>query len=108
MVHPGSHEEAVGVLYIRRASIKSTTLLVVLSGTYERGFRMSPRGARATERFGEAKSNGSLTSWPGRESHCELSGTGWRADLYRLLASEKVGGDLPSDKLEERFSATGR
>ena len=44
-----------------------------------------------------------------RESHCELSDTGWRADLYSAFGVQrKSRGIYPLINCGERFSATGR
>jgi hypothetical protein len=50
------------------------------------------------------KVDGAQTSCPGRESSRELSGTGWRSDLYSRFGVERNLGDLPFDILEERSS----
>ena len=54
------------------------------------------------------KVDGSQTPCPGRESDHELSGAGWRADLYSAFGVQRNLGDLHLNKLESCFSATGR
>ena len=70
-------------------------LTVALAGL---GFRLNKR----------SKVDGSLTSWLGGQSNRELSGAGWRADLYSSFGVQRNLWDLHSNKLEEYFSATGR
>jgi hypothetical protein len=53
------------------------------------------------------KVDGSQTSFPGRESNCELSARSARRPVLGFWPSEKFR-DLYLSKLEERFSATGR
>ncbi len=52
--------------------------------------------------------DGSQTPRPGKQSNCELSATGRRADLYSAFAFREIQWDLRFSKQEDRFSATGR
>ncbi len=55
-----------------------------------------------------SKVDSSLTDRLGGESKCELSGAGWRADLYSAFGVQRKIGHLRSSKLRKCFSATGR
>ena len=55
-----------------------------------------------------SKVDSSLTDRLGGESKCELSGAGWRADLYSAFGVQRKMGHLLSSKLIKCFSATGR